>query len=260
MTLPVACSSFPRSAKYLSSFNIQPKIVFENLHKDGIKKKVVASIKPLAGVYVIINLINGSTYVGSAIRGQMPYRFHKHLFSLNGSKLVAAAVQKYGLENFAFVVADIISSAEDNKIILKMEDFFIQQLRPEYNIALKAGNTFGVKHTEDTKLRMRIHYSLKRREQIGALNRGKNLSAATIELIRQGALNRSPMSDETRVKIRANSTMTNLYSVSRVDGELLSNDKKEIILQTLLNVAKFCNCHEKTVRRALSSTGIVKKT
>ena len=68
-------------------------------------------------------------YVGSAIIGRMPNRFHKHLFKLNGSKLVAAAVAKYGLVNFAFVVADITPSVvtqEDNKAILAIKDHYIQ--------------------------------------------------------------------------------------------------------------------------------------
>jgi len=75
---------------------------------EGIKVRVNSAIKPLAGVYVIINLVNGNTYVGSAITGRRPNRFHKHLFGLSGSKLVAAAVRKYGLNDFAFVVAAIM--------------------------------------------------------------------------------------------------------------------------------------------------------
>ena len=212
-------------------------------------------------MYLIINLINGNIYVGSAITGRMPNRFHKHLFGLNGSKLVAAAVAKYGLDNFAFVVVDTIPSVvkqEDNKALLEMEDHYIQRLLPDYNIAAQAGNTFGVKHTEDTKLKMRINYSSERREAIGSLNRGKKLPPATVERIRAAALARSPMSEETREKVSANSSCANLYLVSRV--ATVSNGITNITLRTIPKVAEFCNCSEKTVQRALRGSGIIKNT
>lgn len=71
--------------------------MFENLQNEGVKEQVINYIKPLAGVYIIVNLVNGNSYVGSAITGRMPNRFRNHLYRLNGSKLVAAAVLKYGL-------------------------------------------------------------------------------------------------------------------------------------------------------------------
>jgi len=53
-----------------------------------IKKAVYQEIKTIAGIYVIINLVNGKLYVGSSILGRMQIRFHKHLFAGQGSKLV----------------------------------------------------------------------------------------------------------------------------------------------------------------------------
>jgi group I intron endonuclease len=259
--LPLTRSS--RCDTILNSHNLQPMAVFENLHLEGVKASVSKSIKTLAGVYIIINLITGKMYVGSAITGRMPNRFHKHLYGLNGSKLVAAAVAKYGLANFAFVVLETsptIVSQEDNKTLLAMEDYYIQLLLPDYNISPQAGNTFGVMHTDETKQKMRINYSSERREQIGSVNRGKKLSSATIERIRTAALARPLMSAETREKVSANSTVANLYKVSRVDNGLMSDGSISITLRTIPKVAEFCNCSYKTVQRALQGTGIVKKT
>jgi group I intron endonuclease len=259
--LPLALSS--RCNAILNSHNLQPIAVFENLHQEGVKTRVSETIKTLAGVYVIINLITGKMYVGSAITGRMPNRFHKHLYGLSGSNLVAAAVAKYGLANFAFVVVETsptIVSQEDNKVLLTMEDHYIQLLQPDYNIAPQAGNTFGVMHTNETKRKMRINYSSERREQIASLNRGKKLSSATVERIRIAALARPPMSAETREKVSANSTVATLYEVSRVDNGLMFDGSSSIILRTIPKVAEFCNCSYKTVQRALQDTGIVKKT
>ena len=259
--LPLTLSS--RCQTILDSHNLQPKFVFENLHLKGVKAVVNESIKALAGVYVIINLVTGKMYVGSAITGRMPIRFHKHLYGLNGSKLVAGAVEKYGLANFAFLVVDTSStivSQEDNEALLAMEDHYIQLLLPEYNIAPQAGNTYGVPHTDATKRNMRNNYSSERREQIASVNRGKKLSSATIELIRAAALARPPMSAGTREKVSANSTVANLYGISRVDNGLMPNGSISMTFRTIPKVADFCSCSEKTVQRALQNTGIVKKT
>jgi group I intron endonuclease len=259
--LPLTLS--PQCETILKSYNLQPKAVFENLHLKGVKAEISESIKTLAGVYVIINLITGKMYVGSAITGRMPNRLHKHLYGLSGSKIVATAVAKYGLANFAFVVVDTtltIVSQEDNKALLAMEDQYIQLLRPDYNIAPQAGNTFGVTHTDETKHKMRINYSSERREQIASVNRGKKLSSTTIELIRAAALARPPMSADTREKVSAKSTMAKLYLVSRVDKGLMPNGSISMIIRTIPKVADICSCSEKTIQRALQNTGIVKKT
>lgn len=169
------------------------------------------------------------------------------------------------MQNFAFIVADTMSdivTKENNKSLLNMEDLYLQRLLPEYNIAQKAGNTFGVLHTEATKLKMRINYSSERRQQIGSLNRGKKLSDSTIKKMQRSALSRKPLLAESRAKISKNSAKANLYRVSHVDKILLSNGNYDITLQTISKVAKFCKCSSKTVQRALgsSNTGIIKKT
>jgi group I intron endonuclease len=176
------------------------------------------------------------------------------------------AVQKYGLSNFAFVVIESVPSivnVEDNTQLLNREDYYISTLKPKYNIAQQAGNTFGVKHADETKIAMRLNYSSERRERIGALNRGKKLSPDTIEAIRLAALKRAPMSEETRNKVSANSAKAQLYLVSRLDNNLFMSTKgimvSEDIIRTLPVVAAFLGCDEKTVRRALHKDGIIKK-
>ncbi len=216
---------------------------------------------------MIVNLNTGDIYVGSAITTKMPNRFHKHLFGLSGSRLVAAAVLKYGLNNFAFTVVATVSVAEpvvtreDNKVLLDLEDYYLTTLRPVYNIAPKAANTLGVKHTEETKLKMRLYYSSERREKIGALNRGKPLSPFFIESIRKAALNRNTMTEATKKKISANSKVANLYSVTRLVAEqetAFSEGEKIQIVRTIPNVAKLLGCSYKTVQRALKINGVVK--
>src|SRR5882757_9795625 len=81
----------------------------------------------------------------------------------------------------------------NNKELLNLEDFYLKSLLPDYNILTEAGSTFGYKHTEVTRLKMKSNYSEERRKRTGELNKGKSLSKETKEAFRKASL--------TRVKI-----------------------------------------------------------
>lgn len=145
-TIPVGTSMGLQ--QFLAKHNLRPILVFENLTEPEFKKKVSRSLKPFAGIYMVVNLQTHEFYVGSAIKGNLYMRFHKHLFGLTGSRIVANAVRKYGLKEFAFLVLEIIpqeSNQLDNNIVdlLAREDFYLQSLKPSYNIAPLASNTAG---------------------------------------------------------------------------------------------------------------------
>ena len=228
------------------------------------KVQAILDLKSYAGVYAIVNLINGNIYVGSGISNNIATRLHKHLYGGSGSKLVKSAVEKYGLSNFAFILLDIVPgivTKEDNQSLLNLENHYINMLKPKYNIAPQAGNTLGMKHTDETKHLMRLNYSSERREFIGSLNRGKKLSPETIELVRAAAQARPPMSDETRSKISLNSGVAFQFEIYKPDGSSFLNQEGILVYSVLINttnaVAKFCNVSERTVRRAMDKNGIV---
>jgi group I intron endonuclease len=253
----------PRLQTILFKHNLTTQAAWENLQLPKIKKAVYQEIKTIAGIYVIINLINGKLYVGSSILGRMQIRFHKHLYSGQGSKLVWAAVCKYGLSNFAFTVVYTIPNfigSKDNQKLLDLENYYLNSLRPKYNIAQQAGNTLGVLHSETTKEFMKLNYSNERRKLIGALNRNKKLSSNTIELMRRAALNRAPHSNAIRKKLSANSANALLFEISIVNGTYLDEGTMNIVLRTIKAVAQYCNCSERTVRRAIKGNGIIKQT
>lgn len=248
----------------LSRNKLNPIRRWENLNNPGVKQEVQKRVKNIGGIYAVINLVTGDMYIGSAVKGRMGNRFHKHLFGGTGSMIVCAAVLKYGLSNFAFVVLESVmneNNEENNKILLMREDHYLSTLKPIYNIAPNGGNTLGVKHTDRTKTKMKINYSSERREAIGALNRGKTFSASTIEAMRERALKRSPVTEETRNKISMITGKS--YLITRVDNTSFLSPEGEMVssltLRTLPVVRAFLNSNEKTVRRALKLDGIVKK-
>lgn len=59
------------------------------------------------------------------------------------------------MENFNLVILEILPDL-DAKILLEREQYWINLLKPIYNILTIAGNSLGFKHTEETKELMRL--------------------------------------------------------------------------------------------------------
>ena len=91
---------------------------------------------------------------------------------------------------------------------------------------------------------MKDIYTDARREMIGRLNRGKKFSPETIEKMREKALNRGSMTDDTKKKCICHTRPVVLYNLNgTVYGEYSS----------IIEAAKSINCGEKTIRRALKT-------
>jgi group I intron endonuclease len=160
LSLGTPVISSQRLQQFLEKHNIKPVLIFENLADPSTKKVAYRSLKPFSGIYLIVNLVNGKYYVGSAVTGNLYMRFHRHLFAYTGSVLVANAVKKWGLNEFVFLVLEIVPQEEESNnmekstALLNREDHYIQTLCPEYNIAPLASNSSGWNHTEETKEKM----------------------------------------------------------------------------------------------------------
>jgi len=75
---------------------------------------------------------------------------------------VKSAVKKYELKNFAFIILDLypnIVTTENNKELLDLEDKYLKLYLPYYNILTEAGSSFGYKHSEVDRIKMKDLYS-----------------------------------------------------------------------------------------------------
>jgi group I intron endonuclease len=236
-----------RLKEIIDELDINPIYVFENLNSVNTKKQILKDTEGLSGIYLIINKITKDYYIGSAATNRFYSRFSNHLIYLRGSKIVKLAVAKYKIENFAFIILELypnIVTKENNKELIDLEDKYLKLLLPNYNILTEAGSSFGYKHTEIDRLKMKDIYSDARREKIGSLNKGKTLSKETIEKMREIALNRPPMSDETKQNCISHTRPVVLYNLNRtIHGKY----------STIIEAAKAINCNEKTIRRALKT-------
>jgi group I intron endonuclease len=167
---------------WLDKYNIKPIIVFESLHLDETKEKIKLETRKKAGIYGIFNLITGDFYIGSAITNKFYSRFYKHLIKGLGSKYVFYSVNKYKLENFAFVILEFFPeevTRKNNEELMKLETKYLKEFNPTFNILLEAGNTFGYKHTEESKKKMKKPRTEETKKRMSEAHTGKFLSVIT---------------------------------------------------------------------------------
>ena len=205
--------------------------------------------KGLSGIYLILNKVTMDYYIGSAATNKLHARFSNHLIYLTGSKIVKNAVRKYKISEFAFLVLELfpeIVNKENNKKLLDLEDFYLKSMLPNYNILTEAGSSFGYKHTELTRIKMKANYSEERRSKIGNLNKNKKFSEATILLMKNSALNhtKSIYSEEAIRNMKKASKPIIVYNL---DHTIYAK------YNSITDAAKNLNSSPKTIFRSLRS-------
>jgi len=175
------------------------KIILQNLNIDPSNWFLIN--KP--GVYLITNLINGKKYVGSS--AIMLRRLKEYLNPLylernleKGNSKLLRALLKYGYSNFEFKVLELFEPpflpllptlqgcevraprAELRMLLLEREQYFLDKIKPEYNINLKAGSNLGRSYSEEVRKKM----SLAKLGKVGN-KKGAILSAETRALFRE---------------------------------------------------------------------------
>jgi hypothetical protein len=145
-----------------------PVKVYENA--DTQKADILKENKGKSGVYRWTNNVNGKTYVGSAVSLRARFYVYYSANRLTKSKMpIYMAILKYGYSNFTL---DILEYCEPSDLLAPSppnprggwggrgwEQYYLDLLKPGYNLLSKAGSSLGFKHSEETltKLRARQH-------------------------------------------------------------------------------------------------------
>lgn len=105
-----------------------------------------------SGIYQIRNLVNGKRYIGSAKNFQKRKHQHYHYlkYKKHHSKYLQNAFLKYGKENFIFEILVKCPS----EYLLKLEQWFLDNLKPEYNISKIAVTTTRPSLNENQKIKL----------------------------------------------------------------------------------------------------------
>ena len=158
------------------------------------------------GVYIIANLANGKTYIGSAARS-FKSRFGNHLTRLrrgsHHSRHLQSAWSKYGEESFVFM--PVVEVAPEDCIAVEQE--WIDGWMPAYNTAKVAGSTLGTAHAPETKAKIgevarRSVLAAKHRANLADAKRGQSISLEHRAKIAAAGVGKTH-SPETRAKMSA---------------------------------------------------------
>jgi len=204
------------------------------------------------GVYEIVNIITNERYIGSASRvgksnslSGFYVRFDKHKLLLKNNKHYNIHLQrsynKYGENNFNFNVLSICPS----EYCIKLEQWFLDNLKPEYNIRKIADSNKGIKFTAEhkEKLSKSIKNSLKNkvdnsyRKRIGETQKITKLNKKNpYKRTEQGLVN-------NRIKRRSHSNIAKLDSEKVKDIKIMLKNK-----ETMKTCANKYNVHIGTIQ------------
>lgn len=114
------------------------------------KANIIKENKRKSGIYRITNKINGKIYIGSS--KDLGNRFIRYfnlayISTVKNHLTISRALIAYGYANF---IIEILEYCEIQELLIR-EQFYMDLLKPEYNIAKVAGSTLGVKPSEITK-------------------------------------------------------------------------------------------------------------
>lgn len=128
----ILCASFP--------------IVYHNA--DSQKKEVYLNNKGKSGVYMWVNSISGKKYVGSSNNLQRRFSAYYSVAYLTkySNIIIHRALLKYGYSSFSLHILEYC----DPKIVIQREEYYMDTLKPEYNILQTAGSSLGFKKSEES--------------------------------------------------------------------------------------------------------------
>jgi group I intron endonuclease len=98
-------------------------------------------------VYRWVNKLNNKTYIDSSIDFTTRlYKYYSLKHLIKNKTPIHNALVKYGYSNFKL---EILEYCNINDAILR-EQYYLDNLNPEYNILEKTGSSLGFKHSEKT--------------------------------------------------------------------------------------------------------------
>jgi len=141
-----------------------------------------------SGVYQIMNRLNYHMYIGSAINFNSRWNEHRRKLrkGAHHNAYLQNAWNKDGEESFEFSEIEFV----DVENLIVREQYYFDLLRPEYNMSPTAGSSLGIKHSDETKKKIRealigIKRSVETKQKISNARIGMKFSEATKQKMRK---------------------------------------------------------------------------
>jgi len=256
------------------------KKVYKNLHLVETQLQIKNENRQKSAIYCIFNIINGKFYIGSATTNRINVRFRNHCINGTGNSNVKKAINKYGLQNFYFLILEyypgIVLKENLKKAhlnLLALETHYLTLLQPEYNILKDAGSSTGYKHSEETKSKMKENYELslrssqsslrsdERKIRIGNFNKGRGGSFVrtndTIYSDAEKAVYQNAAYQRYLTQPNLRERLSKLASKPVI---LFLKDEKTVHSKypSVRNMAKVFGCCHKTINKSITNMLIFK--
>jgi group I intron endonuclease len=233
------------------NYSVIPLIVYNNVETEKIS--IFKDNKGKTGIYRWINLVNYKTYIGSA--SDLTVRFWVYFSKkrlTNSNMVIYKAILKYGYENFRLEILEYC----DKNILLVREQYYMDLLKPEYNVLNQAGSNLGYKHKVETLEKFKIRkFSKETLANIVKAAKSRILSKeirTKISIAKTGI----KLSDKTRAKLSA--IVTAKIGVAVEVTNIITNEIKRYI--TITSAALAIGVSRTTVKKAINSGKVIKKT
>ena len=136
------------------STELNPFITYNDslLYKLNVQKEN----KNKSGIYRWVNNINNKSYVGSSVNLYSRLTNYYSIKYLNrsvlrGNSLIYRALLLHGHNNFNLEILEYC----DRKFVIDREQYYLDLLKPEYNILNKAGSNSVFKQSRETLLKLK---------------------------------------------------------------------------------------------------------
>lgn len=207
--------------------SIVPVVSYLNI--DVNKSLIYKENKGKSGIYRLNNLITDKCYVGSSVSLSSRFSHYyslAHISNKERSSIIYNSILKYGYINFSL---DILEYCEPS-LCISREQYYIDLLKPEYNICLRAGSPLGVKRD----IRFSMNLSKAKRGKKYDI-RVKNINIIPIIPGPEAKLNMSLRAGGVSVKI--------FYKSNNIVN----------VFPTMLSAAKHLGVSHKTIRNIFNT-------
>lgn len=180
---------------------IDPVITYNDASED--MKSLLKDNKGKSGIYLWTNKITDKTYDGSSVNlGRRFSTYFSYNYLAYNNLPISRALLKYGYSEFRLDILEFC----DKSVLIEREQYYLDLLKPEYNILKEAGSLLGFVHSESTRKRLaNINIGRKISEEVRAKmsrsQKGRVFSLEAIEKMRVSKLGRKH-SEEHKAKLR----------------------------------------------------------
>lgn len=217
-----------------------PVLIYSDLKSE--KSSILRDNKGKSGIYMWTNQVNGKIYIGSSVdlANRLRNYFNiSYLSDLKDIMIIYKALLAHGFDNFKLEILEYCNPSE----LIKKEQYYIDQLKPEYNILKVAGSSLGVKRSIETIAKIKA----------GALSRSEEALAKNREHLK--ILNASQKHKEHLANL--NTSLEHISKTAKPVCVINKENGETIEYRSITQAANFYNVHPETVRRCIKSNKLL---